>query len=96
MMISNEFCKSCKVLKTKCLLTFCMLGKFSCFFVACWLLQEQSSTNGLDPDQDRHSVCPGLGPNCLQHCLLSADDNVYNCILEIGMYAVKKWTKITT
>ena len=29
--------------------------------------------NGLDPDQDRHSVCPDLGPNYLQ--MLSADDN---------------------
>ena len=26
----------------------------------------------LDPDQDRHSVGPDLGPNCLQS--LSADD----------------------
>ena len=23
-------------------------------------------SNGLDPDQDRHSVVPDLGPNCLQ------------------------------
>ena len=23
-------------------------------------------SNGLDPDQDCHSVCPDLGPNCLQ------------------------------
>ena len=23
-------------------------------------------TNNLDPDQDRHSVGPDLGPNCLQ------------------------------
>ena len=29
-------------------------------------------SNNLDPDQDRHSVCPDLGPNCLQR--LSADD----------------------
>ena len=29
-------------------------------------------SNGLDPDQDRHSVGPDLGPNCLQR--LSADD----------------------
>ena len=28
--------------------------------------------NGLDPDQDRQSVGPDLGPNCLQK--LSADD----------------------
>ena len=30
-------------------------------------------SNGLDPDQDRHSVDPDLGPNCL-HLRLSADD----------------------
>ena len=29
-------------------------------------------SNGLDPVQDRHSVDPDLGPNCLQR--LSADD----------------------
>ena len=29
-------------------------------------------SNGLDPDQDRRSVVPDLGPNCLQR--LSADD----------------------
>ena len=29
-------------------------------------------SNGLDPDQDRHSVGPDLGPNCLQR--ISADD----------------------
>ena len=29
-------------------------------------------SNGLDPDQNRHSVGPDLGPNCLQW--LSADD----------------------
>ena len=29
-------------------------------------------SNGLDPDQDRHSVGPDLVPNCLQR--LSADD----------------------
>ena len=31
-----------------------------------------SVSNCLDPDQDRHSVGPDLGPNCLQR--LSADD----------------------
>ena len=30
--------------------------------------------NSLDPDQDRHSVGPDLGPNCLQR--LSADDEL--------------------
>ena len=30
-------------------------------------------SNGLDPDQDRHSVGPDLGPNCLQR--LSVDDS---------------------
>ena len=29
-------------------------------------------SNGLDPDQDRHSVGPDLGSNCLQR--LSADN----------------------
>ena len=24
------------------------------------------ASNGLDPDQDQHSVGPDLGPNCLQ------------------------------
>ena len=28
--------------------------------------------NGLDPDQDQHSVSPDLGPNCFQ--MLSADN----------------------
>ena len=31
-------------------------------------------SNGLDPDQDRRSVGPDLGPDCLQR--LSADDKV--------------------
>ena len=31
-------------------------------------------SNGLDPDQDRHSVGPDLGPNFLQS--LSADDKL--------------------
>ena len=31
-------------------------------------------SNGLDPDQERHSVAPDLGPNCLQR--LSADDKL--------------------
>ena len=31
-------------------------------------------SNGLDPDQDRHSVSPDLGPKCLQR--LSADNKV--------------------
>ena len=34
-----------------------------------------SVSNGLDPDQDRRSVGPDLGPNCLQ-MLLSADGKV--------------------
>ena len=32
-------------------------------------------SNGLAPDQDRHSVGPDLGPNCLQR--LAAGD--YSC-----------------
>ena len=34
-------------------------------------------SNGLDSDQDRQSVGPDLGPNCLQR--LSADNK--NCLL---------------
>ena len=30
-------------------------------------------SKGFDSDQDRHSVCPDLGPNCLGR--LSGDDN---------------------
>ena len=30
-------------------------------------------SNSFDPDQDRHSAGPDLGPNCLEG--LSADDN---------------------
>ena len=65
------------------MLTLCMLGKFSCF---CCLLTFFSKltfsktsfrntirvSNSSDPDQDRHSVGPDLGPNCLQR--LSTDD----------------------
>ena len=67
------------------LLSLCMLGNFSCF--TCHLrlffkinffskLSREHNTvrvsNSLDPEQDRHSVGPDLGPNCLQR--LSADD----------------------
>ena len=31
-------------------------------------------SNGLDPDQDRHSVSPDLSLNCLQR--FSADDKI--------------------
>ena len=34
------------------------------------------AASGLDADQDRHSVGPDLGPNCLQR--LSADDKSYS------------------
>ena len=33
-------------------------------------------SNSLDPDQDRRSVGPDLGPNCLQR--LSADDKSHH------------------
>ena len=62
-----------------------MLGKFSCFFLssADFFLSKLTFSkisfreairvsNGLDPDQDRHSVGPDLDPNCLQR--LSAVD----------------------
>ena len=60
-----------------------MLGNFS--WICCCLLTFSKLTclkdsfgntirvaTSLDPDQDRHTVSPDLGPNCLQ--TLSADD----------------------
>ena len=49
---------------------------FHTFVAVCWLFsslaffktffqEHYQSANGLDPDQDRHSVGPDLGPNCL-------------------------------
>ena len=62
-----------------------MLGNFSCFccplliFFKITLFKENSGTlsvsKGLDPDQNRQSVCHDLGPNCLQS--LSADDKCH-------------------
>ena len=60
-----------------------MLGSFSCFcsrlltFLKIIFFKKSFRNtirvpNGLDPDQDQHSVSPDLGPNCLQR--LSADD----------------------
>ena len=65
------------------IINICLLGNFSCF--CCRLLTffkmifSKTSfknttikvSNGLGPDQDRHSVGPDLGPNCLPW--LSAD-----------------------
>ena len=51
----------------------CRLMTF--FNEICFKISVRNNTrvsNGLDPDQDRHSVGPDLGPNCLQ--MLSADD----------------------
>ena len=60
-----------------------MLGNFDDFIVGCGLFSNLTfskksftntirASNGLDPDHDRRSVGPDLGPNCLQ--MLSADD----------------------
>ena len=43
-------------------------------------------SNGLDPDQDRHSVGPDLGPNCLQK--LSADVESPLARKEVNAYFV--------
>ena len=63
--------------------TLSMLGNLSCFcsllltFFKINFFQKNSFrntirvSNSLDPDEDRHSVGPHLGPNCLQR--LSAD-----------------------
>ena len=40
--------------------------------VNCTTNLTKTVSNGLDPDQDQHSVGPDLGPTCLQ--MLSADD----------------------
>ena len=65
-------------------LLLCLLGNFSYFFAVCgffffskfffpnFFSGIPSVSNSLDPDQARHFVEPGLGPNCLQR--LSADD----------------------
>ena len=64
-------------------LSLCMLGNFHDFLSAVFfsnptffLKNSFSNTirlsNSLDPDQDRHSVGPDLGANCLQR--LSTDD----------------------
>ena len=42
-------------------------------------------SNGLDPDQDPHSVSPDLGPNCLQW--LSAYDIVFFESKSCGAYS---------
>ena len=49
-------------------LTLYMLGNFHAFVVAICFFQEHYPVfaKGLDPDQDRCSVGPDLGPNCLQ------------------------------
>ena len=66
------------------ILPFCLLVNSACFF-CCLLLfffninvsktsfkNTNRVSNGLDPDQARHFVGPGLDPNCLQR--LSAYD----------------------
>ena len=54
-----------------------MLGNFSSlhcipFFSENSFRNAIRVSNSLDPDQDQHSVGPGLGPNCLQS--LSANE----------------------
>ena len=44
---------------------------FLCYFFKNSFRTTIRESNGLDPDQDRFSVSPDLGPNCLQK--LSAD-----------------------
>ena len=56
------------LLLSSALLTFiCKINLSNQFFQ-----EHYQSANCLDPDLDRHSVGPDLGPNCLQR--LSADD----------------------
>ena len=59
-------------------LALCMLANFSCFCCRMLTFFQKKFwntirvSNGLDPDQDLHFVCPDLGPYCLQRLL--ADD----------------------
>ena len=66
-----------------CVLILCMLGIFSRFSLACWLLSKLTfskknlretirASNNLDPDQGRYYVWPDLWPRCLQS--VSVDD----------------------
>ena len=54
-----------------------LLSSAALFFPKLYFSKDHSSNSirmsiSLDPDQDRHSVGPDLGPNCFQR--LSADD----------------------
>ena len=64
-MSGNFLCFRC------CLLTFSKLTFTKNFFQEHYYIKV---SNGLDPDQDQHFVCPDLGPNFLQR--LSTDDRV--------------------
>ena len=44
-------------------------------------------SNGLDPDQDWHSVGPDMGPNCLQTLRLSADNKIWLACREFKFLA---------
>ena len=55
-------------------------------------------SNILDPDQDRHSVCPDLGPNCLHRLLavitskeelkhqMNKQANIDSCFCNVSIY----------
>ena len=65
------------------IIKFCMLGNFSCvccrlltFFKINFLKKKSfrntiGVSNGLDPDQDRHSVGPDLGPKLFSKVIIS-------------------------
>ena len=61
-----------------------MLVLSSADFLKSNLAGSLSVSNGLDPDQDRHSVGPDLGPNCLQR--LSVDDKSPLARKELSMH----------
>ena len=61
-----------------CLQRLSLLLLYADFFSK-FLSGTLSVSNGLDPDQDRHSVGPDLGQNCLQR--LSADNKCVCCCL---------------
>ena len=49
-------------------------------------------SNGLDRNQDRHSICPDLGPSCMQK--LSADDKSGHLQGELNIYVFNSLAKI--
>ena len=64
-----------ELINSECWVIFpCFCCRLLTFFIISFQKNSFRNTirvsNCLDPDQDRHSVSPDLGPNCLQRSLL--------------------------